>query len=109
MTLAISQTIHAYNIRSEKSLFVTGPFSNKQLNWATLASLAAMALVLFTPVKIAFGLATLSAKLYLIGFGLAIVPLFVMEIAKLIEHTVQKKRLNKHKIKINNKTRYSFE
>ena len=92
MTLAISQTIHAYNIRSEKSLFVTGPFSNKQLNWATLASLAAMALVLFTPVKIAFGLATLSAKLYLIGFGLAIVPLFVMEIAKLIEHTVQKKK-----------------
>lgn len=92
MTLAVSQTIHAYNIRSEKSLFVTGPFSNKQLNWATFASLAAMALVLFTPVKIAFGLATLSAKLYLIGFGLAIVPLFVMEIAKIIEHTVQKKK-----------------
>ena len=99
MTLAVSQTIHAYNIRSEKSLFVTGPFSNKQLNWATLASLAAMALVLFTPVKIAFGLATLPAWLYAVGFGLASVPLFVMEIAKLIEHFVQKKKAKKEQTK----------
>ena len=95
MTLAVSQTIHAYNIRSEKSLFVTGPFSNKQLNWATLASLGAMALVLFTPVKIAFGLATLPAWLYGVGFGLSCVPLVVMEISQVIEHTVQKKRAKK--------------
>ena len=95
MTLAISQTIHAYNIRSEKSLFVTGPFSNKQLNWATLASLGAMAIVLFTPVKIAFGLATLKWNYYLIGLGLAFIPLVVMEISKLIEHIVQKKRAQK--------------
>jgi Ca2+-transporting ATPase len=99
MTLAVSQTIHAYNIRSEKSLFVTGPFTNKQLNLATLASLAAMALVLFTPVKIAFGLATLPAWLYAVGFGLAAVPLFVMEIAKLIEHVVQKKKAKKEQTK----------
>ncbi len=95
MTLAVSQTIHAYNIRSEKSLFVTGPFSNKQLNLATFASLALMAIVLFTPVKIAFGLATLTWNYYLIGLGLAFIPLVVMEIAKLIEHKVQKKRESK--------------
>ena len=99
MTLAVSQTVHAYNIRSEKSLFVTGPFTNKQLNWATLASLAAMALVLFTPVKIAFGLATLPAWLYGVGAGLACIPLFVMEIAKLIEHAVQKKKAKKEQTK----------
>ena len=92
MTLAVSQTIHAYNIRSDKSLFVTGPFSNKQLNLATLTSLSLMAIVLFTPVKIAFGLETLKASTYLIGLGLALVPLVVMEISKLIEHLVQKKR-----------------
>ena len=99
MTLAVSQTIHTYNIRSEKSLFVTGPFTNKQLNLATLASLGAMALVVFTPVKIAFGLATLPAWLYGVGFGLAAVPLFVMEIAKLIEHVVQKKKAKKEQTK----------
>ena len=99
MTLAVSQTIHAYNIRSDKSLFVTGPFSNKQLNLATLASLSLMAIVLFTPVKIAFGLETLKTSTYLIGLALAIVPLFVMEISKLIEHIVQKKRANKEQSK----------
>ena len=57
-----------------------------------------MALVLFTPIKIAFGLATLPAWLYSVGFGLAIVPLIVMEIAKLIEHLVQNKK-NKSEIK----------
>jgi Ca2+-transporting ATPase len=66
---------------------------------ATLASLGAMALVLFTPVKIAFGLATLPAWLYAVGFGLAAVPLFVMEIAKLIEHVVQKKKAKKEQTK----------
>lgn len=92
MTLAVSQTLHAYNIRSDKSLFVTGPFSNKQLNWATLFSLGLMALVLFTPVKIAFGLETLKYSTYLIGLGLAIIPIIVMEISKLIEHIVQKRK-----------------
>ena len=90
MTLAISQTFHAFNIRSDKSIFVTGPFSNKQLNLATLVSLGLMALVLFTPIRIAFGLEQLTANLYLIGLALAIVPLVIMEISKAIELIVKK-------------------
>ena len=39
-------------------------------------------LVLFTPLKTAFGLVTLPAGLYLIGFGLILVPLVVMELSK---------------------------
>ena len=83
MVLALSQIIQAYNMRSEHSLFKIGPFSNKNLNIATLVSLALMALVLFTPVGIAFGLITLSWDLYLIALGLVFVPLVIMEIAKL--------------------------
>ncbi len=94
MTLALSQTFHAFNIRSEKSFFVNNPFKNKNLNLATLASVLMMALVLFTPVRIAFGLEILSWKLYLFGLGLAMVPLFVMEIAKLIEHAIEKRKMN---------------
>ena len=97
MTLALSQTIQAFNMRSEKSVFKIGMFSNKTLNWSCFASVALLSLVLFTPVRIPFGLAVLPWNLYLLGFGFAFVPLVVMEIAKAIEHHVQKKRLEASK------------
>ncbi len=92
MTLALSQIMQAFNMRSEKSIFKIGLFSNKQLLWACLASFALVAIVLFTPVRIAFGLAVLPWKLYLLGLGFAFVPVVVMEIAKLIEHLYSKKK-----------------
>ena len=83
MVLALSQTVHAYNMRSNHSLFKIGAFTNKNLNLASLVSLVLMAVVLFTPVKMAFGLITLTGELYLAAFGLIVIPLFVMEILKL--------------------------
>ena len=70
MVLSLSQVVQAFNMRSEHSLFKIGPFSNHKLNWAALASLAMVCLVLFTPVGIAFGLITLPWELYLLGLGL---------------------------------------
>ena len=84
MTLALTQLVQAYNMRSEHSLFVIGPFGNKYLNLAVLTSVLLVALVLFTPVGIAFGFITLSAELYLIGLGLALAPVVVMELSKLL-------------------------
>lgn len=84
MVLALSQIVQAYNMRSEHSLFKIGPFSNRKLNLAALASLALVALVLFTPVRIAFQLVILPWQLYLLGIGLILVPLIIMELAKLV-------------------------
>ncbi len=89
MVLALSQIVQAYNMRSEHSLFKLGIFTNRKLNWAALASTLLVALVLFTPVGVAFGLVTLPWKLYLLGLGLILVPFVVMEISKalgLIKH-----------------------
>ena len=89
MTLALSQVVQAFNMRSDRSLFKTGFFTNRRLNLACLLSVALVALVLFTPVSIAFGLITLSPQLYLIGLGLSLVPFVVMELSKafgLIKH-----------------------
>ena len=83
MVLALSQVVQAFNMRSDRSLFAIGPFSNHKLNWAALASTALVAVVLFTPVSIAFGLVTLPWQYYLLGLGLVLVPLVVMELAKL--------------------------
>lgn len=84
MVLALSQIVQAYNMRSEHSLFKIGPFSNRKLNLAALASLALVALVLFTPVRIAFQLVILPWQLYLLGIGLILVPLVIMELTKLV-------------------------
>ena len=82
--LALCQIVQAYNMRSDRSLFKIGVFTNRTLNLAALASIALVALVLFTPVGIAFGMVTLPAHMYLIALGLILVPLVVMEIAKLV-------------------------
>ncbi len=82
MVLALSQVVQAFNMRSDHSLFQIGIFSNRTLNLAVLASVAMMAVVLFTPIGTAFGLVILPAKLYLIGLGLILVPLVVMEGSK---------------------------
>lgn len=84
MVLALCQIVQAYNMRSEHSLFKIGMFKNRTLNLAALSSTLLVALVLFTPVGIAFGMITLPWQLYLIGLGLILVPLFVMEFFKLI-------------------------
>ena len=80
--LALTQVVQAFNMRSERSLFKIGPFSNHKLNWAALASVALVALVLFTPLRNAFGLVVLSPELYLEVLGLILVPLVVMEFSK---------------------------
>lgn len=84
MVLAFSQVIHAFNMRSHHSLFKTGVFTNHNLNRAVLISAALVCLVLFTPLRTAFGLVLLPGKLYLQAAGLIFVPLLVMELSKAV-------------------------
>ncbi len=93
MILALSQAVHTYNMRSEHSVFKIGLFSNKYVNLATLAAIVLMSAVLFIrPVAELFKLAILPWQLYLIALGLIMVPLAVMEIYKLIEKLINKKK-----------------
>ena len=90
MVLACSQVIQAFNMRSTKSLFKIGPFTNPRLNMAALFSLIMMAVVLFVPgVMTAFGTIYLPWQLYVIGLVLILLPIPVMEFSKrfgLIHH-----------------------
>ncbi len=83
MVLSLSQVVQAYNMRSDRSLFRIGFFTNSKLNGAAALSILLMALVLFTPLSRVFGLIYLPVNVYLIGLGLIFVPLVVMEFAKL--------------------------
>ncbi len=82
MVLALSQVVQSYNMRSEHSIFKIGVFSNSKLNVSALISFFLVALVMLTPLRIAFGLVILPWQLYLAGAGLIVVPVIVMECSK---------------------------
>ena len=92
MILGLSQVIHAYNMRSEHSIFEIGPFSNSKLNLASLFSICLMLIVLFTPVRYAFALTLLKPRLYLIALGLIFAPVVITEMGKIIIHLIKRKK-----------------
>ena len=86
MVLSLSQIIQAFNMRSQKSLFKIGFFSNSALNKAAIVSLIMVSIVLFIPpLSYIFGLISLSIELYLIGLGLSLVPLIIIELFKFLK------------------------
>ncbi len=82
IVLALSQVVQSFNMRSDRSLFSIGAFTNKKLNGAAFISVALVLLVVFTPISLAFELIKLPAKLYAVALLLVILPLPLMELAK---------------------------
>ena len=82
-TLAISQLIHSFNVRSRHSLFRVGFHTNKYLIGAFFASLMMMLAVLLIPaLNIVFKVTLMSGTAWLIVLGLSFFPLVFMEIWK---------------------------
>ena len=91
--LAMCQIVQSFNMRSMKSLFKIGFFTNKNLNKMAGISLLLMVFVLFTPVvNEIFGLLYLTPELYAIACGLSLAPLPFMEIWKLISNSRAKNK-----------------
>ena len=84
MTLSISELFHAFNVRSENySIFKIGIFSNKYVIYAFIVSLGLQLSTLLHPMtRSLFNVTTLNRNQFLIIFGLSIVPIIVVEIAK---------------------------
>ncbi len=92
IVLSLSQVFHAFNMRSNYSLFSIGVFTNLSLNKAAIVStLIIIIITLISPLATAFGMIILPFYYYIIALALTVVPLFVMEGAKLIA----KKRVKK--------------
>jgi len=82
IVLALSQVVQAFNMRSDKSLFKVGFFTNSALNKAAALSLAMIVVVVFTPLSGFFSLMPLTANLYAIAIGLIVAPLVIIELSK---------------------------
>ena len=89
--LGLAQLVHALNVRSSHSLFKAGLLSNRYMIGAFFGSLALMLGVLLIPgVQNVFSLVPMGPNAWGAVIGLALVPLVVVEIYKLILHLFKK-------------------
>ncbi len=92
-TLAISQLVHAFNVRSSHSLFRVGLHTNKYMVGAFFTSLFLMLVVLLVPIlRGVFGLVRLSGAAWCTVAGLSLVPFVVVEIYKGIRALVCRRK-----------------
>ena len=85
-TLAISQLVHAFNIRSSHSLFRIGFHTNKYMVGAFFASLLLMLIVLLLPpLQSVFNVTTMTAGQWGIVAALTLVPFVIVELSKLFD------------------------
>ena len=84
MTLGTAQLVHAYNMRSHKSLFKIGVFSNKKLNLAFVSCLLMqIGVVVITPLSNIFRTTALPPSSWVIVALLSIAPLVILELQKM--------------------------
>lgn len=90
-TLSISQLVHAFNCRSNRSLFYAGWFANKLMLVAFGVSLILVLLVLYVPLfQSVFGIAALGSSDFIEIALLSISPLVICEIVKFIKKIFKK-------------------
>lgn len=83
--LSISQLIHAFNMRTEKSLLKINILSNKFLVGALIIGiLMQMSVIMIKPLSVIFKVSFLNLEQWCIVFGLSFIPIIVVELEKLI-------------------------
>jgi len=81
--LSLSQLVHAYNMRSECSVFRIGLLSNLRMNLAFVAGiLLQVAVIMLEPLNGVFHTIPMNGIQWGMTAGLSLVPLFVMEMQK---------------------------
>lgn len=93
MTLATAELFHAYNVRTDGTIFSKETFKNKALNIAFIIGMALQFAVLYIPGlnNVVFQLTPLNITELAIVFALAISVIVFMEIYKLIKRQIAKK------------------
>ncbi|MDD6484744.1 MAG: calcium-translocating P-type ATPase, PMCA-type [Clostridiales bacterium] len=90
--LSISQLVHSFNMRSEKSVIRAGLFKNKYLVLSFIAGLILQVSVISVPAAASlFGVARLDFIQWCIVAGLSLMPLVLVELQKLFSAKFHKK------------------
>lgn len=91
LTLTLSQLVHAYNCRTNDSVFKIGVFTNKTMNYAFIGSFAIAILISTVPfLEEMFGMVNLDMAHWLLVAALSISILVIVEIGKLTVRLLNK-------------------
>ena len=94
--LCFSQLFHAYNLKSDtQSLFSSNPFNNKALNSGFLASAILTIIVVLLPIPAlqdAFGICSIDWWAWFVAIGLALLIVPFMEIVKLFDRFMKRRK-----------------
>ena len=86
LTLSSTQLFHAYNVKSEHSIFSLKSYKNGFMNFAFITGFALQLAVIYIPgVNTLFELSPLSLTMFMICMGLSLVMTVIMETSKLIK------------------------
>ncbi|MEW9082855.1 calcium-transporting P-type ATPase, PMR1-type [Caldanaerobacter subterraneus] len=80
--LTLSQLAQALNVRSDKSIFKIGLFTNKYMIFALIVAILLQVILIVTPLNAVFGLKNINVYDWDIIIAMAILPLLVMEVVK---------------------------
>ncbi len=91
--LSLSQLVHSFNMRSERSVIKLGILSNRKLTGAFLiCSFLMTSVILFEPLNVVFKTAALSLTQWLIVWALSLFPLVAVEGEKLLLEAFSRKK-----------------
>lgn len=88
ITLAISQLFHAFNIKSDKSVFHKQVFNNRFLWFAFTIGFILQLIIVYTPIRSIFKVEALSLQLYGLAILLSFAPIIVVEMIKQLKKSV---------------------
>jgi Ca2+-transporting ATPase len=95
-TLSISQLVHAFNMRSETSIFRINIFENRYLVGAFFIGVALqISVISITPIASVFRVTPLDAQGWLTVALLSLLPIVIVEIEKLILNSGRSARHSK--------------
>lgn len=93
--LSLSQIVHAFNVRSEHSLFEIGFFGNIKMVFSFIVCLILqISVVSIEPIAIVFKTIPLPTNAWVIVAALSLSPLVIVEIEKRILDAISKRRSN---------------
>lgn len=91
LTLSTTQLFHAYNVKSNHSVFSKNSYKNKFMNFAFVIGFLLQLFVIFCPgINDLFGFSPMSFAYFMICMALALVIVVIMEIVK----QINRKKMN---------------
>ncbi|MBE3593206.1 MAG: calcium-translocating P-type ATPase, SERCA-type [Thermoanaerobacter sp.] len=80
--LTLSQLAQALNVRSDKSIFKVGLFTNKYMIFALIVAILLQVILIVTPLNTIFGLKNINVYDWDIIIAMSVTPLLAMEVVK---------------------------